>query len=692
MFNTMTAAEKQAAYQLIYAGVEPEPGRFTSDIPINAEVWFAYWRVRFELPQELLLTPHLASGVAMLRKRVSDVLTHLTSDGSTLSTKGYLAGGKPFVAANESHVLVNVSFDDLLRLLPLTSWWNSQVVRPLSQGTATVAGTPLTIRAGLLKPNFVQWVSERVWEQFQDEQSLRMFKLVGQKASKLDSFGKLNGPQQQALRRVVNVAGLYAALLQLNTARAGGAPQQTVLKEIERTVAKVLKILAEHLAPADEDEWTPEELTPLWSVALNRPAAHAVVASRKTVKADAAIRVFDTGGSGVRWAIIDSGIDATHPALAKLDKLLAADFVQQSVPASKSRVVKTLDFTRFAQITSGMVSESLVTKLQGRVTRQQLIVEARKIEASLRSGQMLDWAAIEPLLEIPHQPAQHYRSPHDTHGTHVAGILGANWSRATYTKLNIPPGAVPIELAMGDVCGVCPQIELLDLRVFDEEVEEERGGEGSNEFAIIAALQYVRYLNHSKDRQYVHGVNMSLSLKQDVRSFACGSTPVCMEVERLVGNGVVVVAAAGNFGYDDDYGATHLGGAYRGQSITDPGNAPSAITVGSTHRTDPYRYGISYFSSHGPTGDGREKPDLVAPGEKIVSTVPGAALGDKDGTSMAAPHVSGVAALLLSRNTELMGQPNKVKDILCRTASDLGRGKVFQGCGLVDALRALQAV
>ena len=58
-------------------------------------------------------------------------------------------------------------------------------------------------------------------------------------------------------------------------------------------------------------------------------------------------------------------------------------------------------------------------------------------------------------------------------------------------------------------------------------------------------------------------------------------------------------------------------------TINDPGNAELAITVGSTHRDMPHTYGVSYFSSKGPTGDGRLKPDLVAPGEKIVSCASG---------------------------------------------------------------------
>jgi subtilisin family serine protease len=63
-----------------------------------------------------------------------------------------------------------------------------------------------------------------------------------------------------------------------------------------------------------------------------------------------------------------------------------------------------------------------------------------------------------------------------------------------------------------------------------------------------------------------------------------------------------------------------------------------------------------------------------------------------DGTSMAAPHVSGAAALLMARHAELIGQPARIKQILCSTAMDLGRTRPFQGAGVVDILRAIQSV
>jgi hypothetical protein len=234
--------------------------------------------------------------------------------------------------------------------------------------------------------------------------------------------------------------------------------------------------------------------------------------------------------------------------------------------------------------------------------------------------------------------------------------------------------------------GLCPDLQLYDLRVLDE------NGEG-DEFNVMAALQFVRYLNAHQQATVIHGVNLSLSIRHDIANFACGRTPVCEECERLLGAGIIVVAAAGNDGYLQYLTPRGPQDSYRSISITDPGNAAGVITVGSTHRFQPHTYGVSYFSSRGPTGDGRAKPDLVAPGEKIEAPVGGEAdLKRMDGTSMAAPHASGAAALLIARHRELAGQPARVKQILCATATDLGRERYFQGAGMLDVLRALQSV
>jgi hypothetical protein len=234
--------------------------------------------------------------------------------------------------------------------------------------------------------------------------------------------------------------------------------------------------------------------------------------------------------------------------------------------------------------------------------------------------------------------------------------------------------------------GVCPDIRLMDVRVFREQGDTE-------EFELLAAVQFLRWLNSRAGFMTVHGSNLSLSLVHEVRRFACGQTPICIECNEAAALGMVMVSAAGNRGYESE--DLHMAGGrkgFRAISITDPGNAEQVITVGATHRKRPHDYGVSYFSSRGPTGDGRVKPDLVAPGEKIKGPAPNGGAEYKDGTSMAAPHVSGAAAMLMARHSELIGKPQRIKEILCDTATDLGRDPYFQGRGLVDILRALQSV
>jgi subtilisin family serine protease len=93
----------------------------------------------------------------------------------------------------------------------------------------------------------------------------------------------------------------------------------------------------------------------------------------------------------------------------------------------------------------------------------------------------------------------------------------------------------------------------------------------------------------------------------------------------------------------------------------------------------------------------------VAPGEKIVSCATGIlkAEGAKgrdcdyvetSGTSMAAPHVSGVIAAFLSIRGEFIGKAERVKELFVSSATDLRRDRYFQGSGLVDLMRAIQSV
>lgn len=412
----------------------------------------------------------------------------------------------------------------------------------------------------------------------------------------------------------------------------------------------------------------------------NREADLAVARSVLAVKGDAARRLFDIDCSRLTWAILDSGIDATHPAFIdrkEANKQKAAlkkdPKLPKKTPLQLSRVRASYDFTEIRELLDPDADE-LPPRAAKRIKAKKLkkaVIETMRDELRdrIRHGTDIDWSILVPFLKIDHD--DRYQPPAIDHGTHVAGIIGADWRKED-------DGFLEDE----SILGVCPDIKLYDLRVFDDEGT-------SSEFAVMAAMQFIRYLNSTNDYVAVHGINLSFSLLHDVSNYACGRTPVCEEAERLVSSGVVVVAAAGNKGYINE---GERRGAYNPISITDPGNAEAVITVGATHREKPHSYGVSYFSSRGPTGDGRAKPDLVAPGEKILSAALAHGTARKDGTSQAAPHVSGAAALLMGRHRELVGQPARIKAILCSTATDLGRERAFQGAGMLDVLRALQSV
>jgi serine protease AprX len=251
------------------------------------------------------------------------------------------------------------------------------------------------------------------------------------------------------------------------------------------------------------------------------------------------------------------------------------------------------------------------------------------------------------------------------HGTHVAGIVAAG----------VPAhdtGTAPV--------GMAPDANIVSVKV----LEKDGSGKAS---AVIAGIDWVIA---NKAKYGIRIINLSLGATP---TQSWRFDPVCQAVERAVRSGIVVVASAGNRGETLDHRQV-LG------AVTTPGISPYAITVGAlrTNNTvDPSDDVVAPWSSKGPTYiDHLIKPDLVAPGSRVVSLLsPGSTLArdfperhvfgsgrngyfQLSGTSMAAAAVSGAAALVLQSQPQL--NPLQVK-LLLQGASDFSESAGLVGGG-----------
>jgi serine protease AprX len=230
------------------------------------------------------------------------------------------------------------------------------------------------------------------------------------------------------------------------------------------------------------------------------------------------------------------------------------------------------------------------------------------------------------------------------HGTHCASIAA---------------GAVNAQ----GVGGAAPGAALIGLKVLSAE------GRGSDR-NIIAAVEWCIA---NRERYGIDVISMSLGGDDS----SDGQDPLSLAVNRAVDAGMVVLVAAGNSGP----------GAY---TISSPAAAEKAITVGNMVDMGKGGFALWFSSSHGPTADGRVKPDLCAPGYQIL-----AAKANSDGytrmtgTSMATPFAAGVAGLMRQANPQL--GPAQVKALLKQTAVHFGRSGENNeyGAGRLDGYAAV---
>lgn len=202
---------------------------------------------------------------------------------------------------------------------------------------------------------------------------------------------------------------------------------------------------------------------------------------------------------------------------------------------------------------------------------------------------------------------------------------------------------------------------------------------------VLAALQWV---SMNRERFSIDVVNLSFGTDSKQSAYR---SPLNFAVQRLWDQGIVVVASAGNLG--DGSG-----------TVTKPGDDPLIISVGASDergtstRDDDV---VGTFVSRGPTQDGLAKPDLVAPGTRVISLRapgstadvenPNARVGTEEfrgtGTSFSAPIVSGIVAQMLGADPSL--SPDQVKHGLRAGAAAISGDPAAMGAGTIRAKRAL---
>ena len=237
------------------------------------------------------------------------------------------------------------------------------------------------------------------------------------------------------------------------------------------------------------------------------------------------------------------------------------------------------------------------------------------------------------------------RRPYDDngHGTHVAGLVAGDGTAS-----------------MGKYRGAAPGCGIISLKVLD------RYGTGSQD-DVLRALRWIR---ENRQQYRIRVVNISVGTTCNSKR---NHARLLESVEQLWDEGVVVVTAAGNQGP-------------RPGSITAPGSSKKVITVGSSDLLE----GRSAISGRGPTAECVCKPDIVAPGSKIMSCVPGKpySYGVKSGTSMSTPLVTGAIACALEKNPALTN--TDIKTMLMNSADDMGLPQNLQGWGKFNRRKFLK--
>lgn len=230
------------------------------------------------------------------------------------------------------------------------------------------------------------------------------------------------------------------------------------------------------------------------------------------------------------------------------------------------------------------------------------------------------------------------------HGTHVAGIIAGNGYSSK-----------------GKYVGVAPKANILVVKALDE-----NGGGSSSDL-----IQAISFIIETKDLYNTKIINLSLGTPAHS---SCEKDPLCRAVEKAVSAGITVIVAAGNSGPGEG-------------TILSPGISNKVITVGAVDdkkTIDTSDDTLADFSSRGPTLDGLNKPDILAPGVNIesLSNTNKSNYISLSGTSMSTPMVSGSVALLFNKYGDL--HPSEIKEKLIQSCLPLLDNSLNKGAVILN--------
>ncbi|MFE3905718.1 S8 family serine peptidase [Streptomyces sp. NPDC059153] len=370
---------------------------------------------------------------------------------------------------------------------------------------------------------------------------------------------------------------------------------------------------------------------------------------------------YRSGSAGPRRSAPPAGttrfrdLDSLHGAVLAQDRARAADFWAAVTGPSGSRAALGREEGVFGRGIAHIWLDGKVTADLADTTAQ---IGAPEVWAGGDTGEGVDVAVLDTGADTGHPDlkdriaaARSFVPDEDVedrngHGTHVASTVAGTGAASGGKERGVAPGA---SLHIGKV------------------LTDEGWGQDS---WIVAGMEWAARDQHAK----VVNLSLSTSTPSD------GTDPLSEAVNRLSAEtSTLFVTAAGNTGTPD--------------SIGGPGAADAALTVGAVDATD----SVAYFSSQGPrVGDGALKPEITAPGVDVLAArsryAPEGTGGYQtlSGTSMAAPHVTGAAALLARAHPELSG--GQLKDLITSTSVPTPRYDAFQGgSGRLDAAAAVRA-